>query len=68
MHGNLEQTARWYVLIYSMGAEFSMVLKPLATAFQMSEATSRGQGGVLGVQIMENEFEYLPGRRGYGGH
>ena len=28
----------------------------------------RGKGGVPGGQIMENEFEYLTDRGGYGDH
>ena len=28
----------------------------------------RGKGGVPGGQIMENEFEYLTDRGGYGNH
>ena len=30
--------------------------------------TLRGKGGVPGGQIMENEFEYLTDRGGYGDH
>ena len=40
----------------------------LANFFRYMPLLLRGKGGVPGGQIMENEFEYLTDRGGYGDH